>query len=509
MGKTTMYPRHHNVPGRKKEMLTMKQIEAIKEMQTRGAGPCEISDKLSVDRKTVSKYMKQDDFTPAVTPAKELPSKLDPWKEIIDSWLAEDRKMRFKQRHTAKRIHQRLSEEYGDAYDCSYPLVQRYCKNQKEALKKSNKGFLELVWHPGDAQVDFGEADSFEGGTKKTIKYLCVSFPYSNAGYAQIFGGETAECVTQGLKDVFERIGGVPQRIVFDNASGVGKRIDKKIRLADLFLRFKCHYGFEITICNPYAGHEKGHVENKVGYVRRNFLVPAPRYDDIETYNKELLERCEKDWERTHYKKQQLISKLFEEDKFALSPLPLKSFSCLRYEKVSTDGYGKFCLDGKHWYSSAPEMANGKIIVSIGAHRVEVLEKSGVTIAGHQRMYGNSRTDSVDWHTSAARLFKNPGAWRNSSMRDSIPDTLRSSMDELDHAGLKMALKAIRNLSGSYDSETVLMAMTESVNRGLIDEYSVSAIAARIAGTGLDMLPESGPDLHSYDSELIVKGGMQ
>ena len=82
-------------------------------------------------------------------------------------------------------------------------------------------------------------------------------------------------------------------------------------------------------------------------------------------------------------------------------------------------------------------------------------------------------------------------------------------MDELDRAGLKMALKAIRNLSDNYDAETVLAAMTESVNRGLVDEYSVSAIAARIAGTGLDMLPDSGPDLDSYDSELIVTGGVQ
>ena len=490
-------------------MLTMKQIEAIKEMQTKGSGPSEISGKLSVDRKTVSKYMKLEDFTPQVVPAKEYPSKLDTWKEVIDSWLEEDRKMRFKQRHTAKRIHERLSKEYGDSYDCSYALVQRYCKQQKEKRKNSDRGYLELVWHPGDAQVDFGEADTFEAGIKRTVKYLCVSFPYSNAGYTQLFGGETAECVTQGLKDIFERIGGVPQRIVFDNASGVGRRVGEKLRLAELFSRFKCHYGFEMTICNPYSGHEKGHVENKVGYIRRNLFVPAPRYNDIEQYNRELMKICEKDWERLHYKKQQPITELFEKDRSALSPLPVKPFMCVRYEKVKTDGYGKFCLDGKHWYSSSPELASGDIIAAIGAHSVEVLKKSGVTVVCHRRMYGNSRTDSIDWRTSAARLFKNPGAWKNSAMRESIPDALRNSMDEMDRVGLKSVFKTMRNLSGNYDSETVLAAMTEIVNRGLVDEYSASAIAARIAGTGLDMLPETGPDLNSYDSELIVAGRIQ
>jgi transposase len=490
-------------------VLSMKQIEAIKEMQNKGSGPCEIAEKLSVDRKTVGKYMKREDFTPQLSIQKEYPSKLDRWKETIDAWLEEDRKMRFKQRHTAKRIHQRLLEEYGDTYDCSYPLVQRYCKKVKEDRKNSTKGNLELVWHPGEAQVDFGEADCYENGIMRTVKYLCVSFPHSNGAYTQLFGGETAECVTQGLQDIFKQIGGVPRRIVFDNASGVGRRIGEKIRLAELFLRFKCHYGFEVTICNPYSGHEKGHVENKVGYIRRNLLVPAPSYDDIELYNSEFLGRCEKDWNREHYKKQITIAELFEEDRAALSPLPIKPFNCVRYEKVKTDGYGKFCLDGKHWYSSAPEMSNGNVIAAIGAHYVEVLDSSGDSIIRHRRMYGNSRTDSVDWSTSASRLFKNPGAWKNSGIRESMPEALRNNMDRMDGADLKKALKVLRDLSGQYDFETAIQSMAEAVDRGTMDKYSTSAIAARILNTGLDIIPETGPDLNCYDNELISSGRTQ
>ncbi|MBU4491109.1 MAG: IS21 family transposase [Euryarchaeota archaeon] len=490
-------------------MLRMKQIEAIKEMQNDGSGPCEIAEKLSIDRKTVSKYMKQEDFTPLLSVQKEYPSKLDKWKETIDGWLEEDRKMRFKQRHTAKRIHQRLQDEFGDIYDCSYPLVQRYCKGKKEERKNSTRGYLELVWHAGEAQVDFGEADSYEEGVKRTIKYLCVSFPYSNGGYIQIFGGETAECVTQGLQDIFRRVGGVPRRLVFDNAAGVGKRIGEKIKLAELFLRFKCHYGFDVSICNPYSGHEKGNVENKVGYVRRNLLVPAPRYDDITIFNRELLERCEKDWDRKHYKKQVTIAELFEEDRAALSPLVVKPFNCVRYEKVKTDGYGKFCLDGRHWYSSAPEMGCSDIVIAIGAHYVDVLNRTGESIVCHRRMYGNSRTDSIDWTTSASRLFKNPGAWKNSGMREIMPVDLRKSMDEMDMSGLKQALKIIRDLSGQYDYETVILAMTEAVNRDTLDGFSASVIAARIINTGLDVIPESGPDLTSYDCELINHGRTQ
>lgn len=485
-------------------MLSMKQIEAIKDMQDRGTRTCEIADKLSIDRKTVSKYMKKESFTPELKVKKEYPSKLDRWKDIIDAWLDEDCKMRFKQRHTAKRVHHRLQDEYGSEYDCSYALVQRYCKKTREKQKTSAKGFLELIWHPGEAQVDFGEADVYERGNLKTVKYLCISFPYSNGGYIQLFGGETAECVIQGLKDIFLRIGGVPRRLIFDNAAGVGRRMGEKIRLAELFMRFKCHYGFDVTICNPYAGHEKGNVENKVGYMRKNFLVPVPQYDDIEQYNAALLEKCEKDWDREHYKKQTSITELFEEDRAALLSQPAKPFNCVRYEKIKTDGYGKFCLEGKHWYSSSPEMGHSEIIAAIGAHHVEVLNISGVRITSHDRMYGKIRTDSVDWSTSASRLFKNPGAWKNSGIRESMPEVLRESIDEMDMPGLKRAMKTLRDLCGQYDFETAMQAMTEAVNRGTLDGYSATAIAARILNTGLDIIPDPGPDLNSYDNELII-----
>jgi len=487
-------------------MLNMKQIETIKNMQIEGTGPGEIAERLNIDRKTVRKYMKCEDYTPNPKVNREYPSKLDRWKKTIDSWLEEDRRMRYKQRHTARRVHQRLQEEYPDDYDCSYPIVQRYCKKMKEERSASRQGFLELEWHPGEAQVDFGEADAFEQGFVRIIKYLCVSFPYSNAAYTQLFGGETAECVTRGLQDIFIRIGGVPGRMIFDNASGVGKRLGEKVRFSELFMRFKCHYGFEVTFCNPNSGHEKGNVENEVGYMRRNFLVPAPKFDDIERYNAELLDRCEKDWLREHYKKLKPISELFEDDRAALSPLPIKPFRAIRFEKVKTDAYGKLCLEGKHWYSSAPELAGREVIVAIGAHHVEILDLSGKIICRHKRMYGKERTDSADWSTTAARLFRRPGAWRNSPMRRLMPVTLRERLDGMDMAGLKNVFRILRDLSDEYDFDTVITAMTEAVDRDTLDGYSASAIAARILNVGLNIQPEAGPDLAAYDDELIITG---
>jgi transposase len=484
----------------------MNQIELIKDLQDKGMGPSEIANRLKLDRKTVGKYMKLDDYSPVPPVKKMYSSKLDRWKPQIDRWMEDDRKMRFKQRHTAKRIHDRLCEEYPGEYDCSYQLVQRYCKQKKEQ-NGEKAGALELVWYPGEAQVDAGEADCCENGQVGTYKYLCISFPYSNSAYIQLFGGETAECIIKGLQDVFTRIGGVPSRLVFDNASGVGRRVGEKIRFAELFLRFKMHYGFEVVFCNPASGNEKGNVENKVGYLRRNLLVPMPSFADIETFNRELLERSETDWAREHYKKLQTIAELFEEERNELRPLPGKPFQACRYERLKTDGYGKFCLEGNHWYSSSPEMAGRELVVRIGAHYVEPLNEQGEAITRHRRRFGKIRTDAVDSRTTLARLLKNPRAWHNSGIRTIMPANLREHLDELDKTGLREMLRSMKELTSTYGFETAVAAMDEAVKRKALNYSNSAVLAARIISNGLDVLPESGPDLSCYD-QLLLKGSI-
>jgi transposase len=484
----------------------MNQIEQIKELNLKGKTNSEIAELLKIDPKTVRKYTGSDDFSPGLNAANKAgPSKLDKWKNIIDTWQEEDRRMRYKQRHTAKRIHQRLLSDYSDKYDCSYTTVQRYCKSKAEE-KNNSKGNLELIWHNGEAQADFGEADFIDNGIKTAKKYLCLSFPSSNAGYLQIFGGENAECVVQGLMNIFNHIQGVPVRIVFDNATGIGRRFRDQIKLSELFMRFKCHYGFEATFCNPYSGHEKGNVENKVGYMRRNFFVPIPEYESIEKYNQSLFILAENDMKRLHYKKQKLIQELFEEEKKALSPLPVKSFKAIRFEKIKTDGYGKFCLDAKHWYSTSPDYAEKEVVIEIGAHNIRAFAVDGRLITVHTRKYGLNRTDTIDWSTSVARLLKNPGSWRNSGIRETIPEELRNKIDGFDREQLKASLRVMKNLSKEYSFETGITAMTQAAKNGCIDNYSTMAIAARMNTSGLGALPSDGPDLFSYD-ELLQNGG--
>ena len=199
--------------------------------------------------------------------------------------------------------------------------VWHYACRPKKELGIGKERFLDLVRAPGEARADFGEANFYVMGVRRLSNFV-LTFPFSNVGLAQVFPGENAECVWQALKDIFEFIGGVPACIVFDNAAGVGRRVGDKVRAAGLFA---AHYRFAFSFCNPNAGHEKGSVENKVGFIRRNLFVPVPSFDTGRRFNKSLLDRCMALSEKDHWARGEEERALFIEDKVALIGLPLAS----------------------------------------------------------------------------------------------------------------------------------------------------------------------------------------
>lgn len=485
-------------------MLTMSQINHIKDLSNCGYRISEISKKTGADPKTIRKYLSQEDFSPDPPVVLSKPSKLDPFKSIIHEWLEEDKRHWRKQHHTAKRVFERLVAEYG--YQGSYNLVQRYMK--KCRMTQVEKANLELVWDPGPAQVDFGEADFYEAGKLCRKKYLTVSFPYSNDGYSQVFGGETAECVCQGLQDIFEFIGGVPPLLIFDNATGVGRRMGDAIHESELFAKFRAHYHFRVRFCNPYSGWEKGNVERKVDYNRANLFVPVPHFSNVEKYNQKLLNSHEIKAAERHYKKQVPIAQLFEEDRKALLVLPPKAFNVCRYDWLKADGYGKICMDGKHFYSTRPENAHRKVLVGIRAHSIEILTESGQIVTTHRRIFGEGRSDISDYSTTLAVLMKNAGAWENSGLRRETPDMLRAYMDAQPKEKLKDCLRIMNELTNQYGFEAAVSAMELASTRGNLNICDASVLAERITGYGIHTPPESGPSLAVYDEVFLGEGGV-
>jgi transposase len=487
-------------------MMNMSQQDTIRQLYAKGMGISDIARSLKCDKKTVRRYVTQDDYSPKPPITVNRPSMLDPYKEMIASWIDEDSTGFTKQRHTYQRIKERLEDECG--FSCKLSTLADFIRKNDLRKKTDNRSNLSLSWEPGCAQVDFGQADCMFGGNVVRMHYLVLSFPYSNMGFAQAFFGETAECIAQGLADIFTYIGGVPRTIVFDNATGIGRRVHGCLVECELFCRLKTHYRFVARYCNPAAGWEKGNVERKVALIRNELFVPVPIIDDIEAYNKNLLVRCRFQEDKMHYAKKQLIGELFDKDCSALLSLPDKQFAAVRYEVVRADGWGHVTVDETHTYSSAPECSHAELIVAVGAHTVAVMMKSGEVIAKHCRAFGKGKTQTIDALSQLRLLCRRPGGFKNSKIREQMPESVITYLDARDASELRHDLKLLYDACERSGLVPVLDALDVlSCERdNFPDFFQVGVLAARIAEMGLEGQIVSGADLGIYD-EMFLGGG--
>lgn len=459
----------------------MTQIDHIrKSFFEEGFNISQIAKLYSCDRKTIRKYLAMDDFnqvTPILKRITDQP-KLEPFKETIDAWLTADLQYRRKQRHTAQRVYDRLAKECTD-FDCSYRTVASYVKQKKESLYKPLKGALPLEHKPGEAQVDFGTADFYENGTLFTGHYLNLSFPASNAGYFQLFKGENRECFFEGLKNIFEYLGGVPPRLWFDNASTLVRKILKhgERDLTAAFLRFKQHYNFTAAFCTPNAGHEKGNVEGKVGYHRRNFFVPVPEFVSLAQYNQQLLKESVNDHNREHYRFNADICTLHQNDKEMLLELPPISYDCSRYETVRVDLYGKFKLDSPlYTYSTAPKYAGSRVLVQITSDAVIPLDESARPIIRHSRLYGTYKQEQMNWLPYLTQLSRHPAAMKYSGIYAMLPDFVQEYLSGLEKPQQGKVLKVLAILSEKSGFEQAVSSVAEAVRRQVTDIDSLLAL---------------------------------
>ena len=508
-------------------MLTMDQIHHIRALYyEQGYNISEIAKATERDWKTVAKYIDMADFNePLPVPAseKQFCPKLEPYKALIDSWLEEDRNHPRKQRHTAKKVFKRLTKEV-PGFDCSYRLVAEYVKYRKEALNlKRSEGFLPLEHHPGEAQADFGSAEFYERGRLISGKYLVLSFPWSNAGFLQLFHAENIECLLEGLTAIFRHIGGVPHEIWFDNASSMVTNIikDGGRDLTERFSRFKEHYGFKAVFMNPDAGHEKGNVENKVGYGRRNYLVPVPEFNDLMFYNTELLEQLDADQDREHYYKQATIRELFEADKSALMPLPTVWFDTSRViTGLKTDAYGRFTLEnGKHEYSSAPKFALGTVNVRLDSTFVTVLDDDYREIVTHKRLYGDERQSSMEWIPYLDYVSRHPRSLKNTGIYAMMPAAMQSYLNNCDGSQKKDVLHILSELTDLTGFESAVQTVEQAIRYEAHDPDSLRSLYNSLFSdipqlpplTTGEMIPALDPmpvHLEDYDRFLKRGGGL-
>jgi len=308
--------------------------------------------------------------------------KLDAWTGIIDQILEEDKQRQRKQRHTAKRICERLKAEHG--YTGGYTIVKDYVRLKKLSQREV---FVPLEHPPGDAQADFGEAQAVIGGTECKAHYLAMDLPQSDDCFVMAFPAETTEAFLEGHNQAFAYFGGVPRRILYDNTKLAVARIlgDGTRQKTRAFSELQSHYLFQEKFGRPAKGNDKGKVEGLVGYARRNFMVPVPRFASWEEFNAHLLNECRKRRERTLRGHQQTIGERFEKDRERLLPLPATAYEACekRPARVTSMALVRYRTND---YSVPVHWGHREVLVKGFVDEVVITAGSEV-IARHRRSY--------------------------------------------------------------------------------------------------------------------------
>jgi transposase len=372
--------------------------------------------------------------------------KIGPYLEIIDQILRQDQGVHRKQRHTKRRIFERLRDEHG--YPGGYTAVKEAVRERE---RQRREVFMPLVHPPGEAQVDFGFADVIHDGRTTRVALFVMTLLYSDAVFCCVFPRECTEAFMDGHRRAFEFFGGVPKRISYDNSKiAVSRIVGKRERaLTDAFLKLKSHFLFKPHFCLVRRPNEKGQVECLVGFTRRNFLVPVPRVDNFETINSELEQKCREDLGRRLRGKTATKAQRLEEERSAMRDLPKQRYEARRVEQRRSDSLSLVRFD-RNSYSVPVRYAHRPVTVVAGIDEVRLVVDNRL-VARHRRCWGKEHTEYDPIHYLAL-LERKPGALDFARPLDAwnLPacfDLLRRRLEaQLDHKGTREYIKVLRLL---------------------------------------------------------------
>jgi len=430
----------------------------------------EISATVGINWRTAAKYAKKDDWNCTQIKQKRSKPVMEPFCETVDVWILEDLLLPRKERRTAKAIWKLLKRKHG--FTGSERTVRAYVSERKKQLKsEQEERYLELNHPAGEAQSDFGVSHVIWDGEFKEIRSLTTAYPFSNAGFCVPLPGENALCFLYGLRLTFEMSGGVPRKIRFDNlpaaVTSTGK--DGERVLNELFSRFMLHYRFEAEFCNKNKGNEKGSTENKVGYTRRNWLIPYPEATSFEELTSELHKQAIEDLQRPHYAKGVPMSELWQEEQKDLLPLPKEPFEPVEFMNAKVNKYGRVKVDGET-YDLPVAYIGQSILAKLWWNRVELLDQNQVCLGTFSRPY-TMKSNPIDWEGHFAIFVRKPKGAKNSTLYSFLPPAVRSYLEEGDVAIYQDRLKFIHAmLEKGYAMDFIALAIEKATSAQIKDQ---------------------------------------
>jgi transposase len=390
----------------------VEQFESIRRQhRDEGLSIRELARRHGVHRRTVRQAL-----AGAVPPLRKTPERsapaVGPVEAIVRGWLEADRRAPVKQRHTARRVWQRLRDEHGALVGES--TVRRLVARLNAELHRDvGKVTIPQTHQPGEeAEVDFGEFRARVAGTMLRLWLFILRLSFSGRGFAFAYAHQAQEAFLDGHVRAFAHFGGVPAgRVRYDNLKPAVTRIllGRDRVETERFIALRSHYGFDSFFCQPgQAGaHEKGGVEGEVGRFRRAHLVPLPEVGCLAELNELLAARMSADDARRIARRPVTIGEAFTTEQARLHPLPTEPFDPARLLSAKVDAKARVCVL-QSWYSVPARLAGRRVQVRLGAEALEVLHE-GRVVAVHQRSLHKGSQDLLLDHYLEV-LARKPGA---------------------------------------------------------------------------------------------------
>jgi transposase len=492
-----------------------------KDRRVEGSSIRELADRHHVHRRTVRQALESAVPPPRGRyPQRPRPA-IDRYAAVIDSWLLADREVPRKQRHTARRVWQRLVAEHGAAVP--EVTVSRYVGRRRAGLGLENVDVAVPQTHlPGaEAEVDFGEFHAVIAGVPAKLWLFVLRLSCSGRAFHVAFATQAQEAFLEGHVLAFEHFGAVPGRVRYDNLKPAVTRVLKGRDRAEAerFIALRSHYGFDSFFCvpGPAGAHEKGGVEGEIGRFRRRHLVPVPSVASLAALNQLIAAADILGDGRVITGRPVTVAAAFAAEQPAMLPLPAEMFDPARLLQARVDSRARICVR-QNYYSVPARYAGRRLAVRLSARTVEALDGPQV-IAAHERSTGkyaevlvlDHDLDVLKYKPGGTALAQARAAGAFTASHQRYWDAARRKLG--DPAGTR-ALTEVLLGHRTVPAAALLEAMDRAVSAAVVDPQAVLIDARRLAGGhvasvipigALARYDRPAPTLAGYDQ--LLSGG--
>lgn len=482
----------------------------------------ELAERHGVHRRSVRQALESAVPPPRKEYAQRPRPVLDAWVAVIDGWLLADRQAPRKQRHTGRRVWQRLVAEHGAVL--AEVTVSRYVTRRRRELGLDDLEVAIPQTHlPGaEAEVDFGEFHTLLDGVDMKVWMFVMRLSHSGRAFHMAFGNQAQESFLEGHVRAFEYFAGVPGRIRYDNLKPAVVRVLRgRDRVeSERFIALRSQYSFDSFFCRPglEGAHEKGGVEGEIGRFRRRHLVPIPRVASLAELNECIAAADAVDDARVITGRTVTVTAAFAAEVPALAPLPAEDFDTARLLHPRVDTKARICVR-QRFYSVPARYVGRRMVTRLSATTVEVIDGANV-VARHERAVAKYAEVLVLDHylevlkvkpgalpgATALAQAKTAGVFTATHQR--YWDAARRARG--DAAGTK-ALIEVLLAHRTVPTQALITAMNTAVDNDLLDPHVVLIEARRHAAkTVAPVIPiealarydRPAPSLADYDDLL-------